>query len=243
MSKQEADVYIHCINIPRQTPTKISVHTKINRSTIYKLISTLKEKGFLYERVIKSKNLIYANSPHKALNFIKDTKQLQLNKLEKLIPSIENEISKNIGKSYNDTQTNVSIFTGQAGIAEAIRTKIDLNNDIYWLGPSKVFFKMLSEKDMFQNFSAKRMDTTSLSRAMSDEDFKSNTLFSTGPKSFRQLKVLEFPESITTMVGVSGNTIILIKTSGSKPEAVVIQESTYAEILRFALSLVWNSVK
>ncbi len=243
LTEQESAVYLHCLSTPKQTPTKIAEYTKINRGVVYKIVSALKDKGFLYEKVTKRKRFIFAYSPDVSTQTVQKELQSNTKQLVDLIPKIESqlqELSANQPKST--AKSDISILTGVAGMKQFVQHAMDLREDMYWIGPSEVFSNMMSREDMFQQFSAKRMEQGTLSRAMSDNKLVGDSLFYGGPETFRQMKVLDFPSKTNAIIAVAGNSLAFIKYDGGKPEALVVQDELYANILKFALELVWKSL-
>src|ERR1035437_9501454 len=92
LSQKEALVYSTLIELGGAYPSKIAEGTKLNRSTVYKILLDLSVKGLVSE--IKKKNKIYyqTEKPSKLLRYAKGQVTLandHLETVQKLIPDLE----------------------------------------------------------------------------------------------------------------------------------------------------------
>lgn len=92
ISNKEASVYITLLKLGGAYPSKIAEETKINRSTVYKILLDLSIKGLVNE--IERKNKIYyqVESPNKLLKFAKKQVDLangQLKNINKIMPDLD----------------------------------------------------------------------------------------------------------------------------------------------------------
>lgn len=92
LSSKEASVYSTLIRLGGAYPSKVAEDTKLNRSTVYKILLDLSVKGLVNE--IKKKNKIYyqVEKPSKLLGYAKDQVAIandHLDTVQKLIPDFE----------------------------------------------------------------------------------------------------------------------------------------------------------
>jgi sugar-specific transcriptional regulator TrmB len=92
LNEKEALIYTTLIELGGAFPSKIAEITKINRSTVYKILLDLSIKGLVNE-VEKSKKLFYQiENPKKLTRYLKDkvtTAQDNLENAQRIIPEIE----------------------------------------------------------------------------------------------------------------------------------------------------------
>lgn len=113
LSQKEALVYSTLIKLGGAYPSKIAEDTKLNRSTVYKILLDLSVKGLVNE--IKKKNKIYyqTEKPSKLLRYAKDQVTLandQLETVQKVIPDLEGIYS------LFSNKPKISYFEGIDGI-------------------------------------------------------------------------------------------------------------------------------
>lgn len=92
LTDKESAVYSALLELGGAYPTKIAEKTKINRSTVYKILLDLSIKGLVNE-IDKSKKLFYQiENPNKLTRYLKDKVTLANDQLEiaqKIVPEIE----------------------------------------------------------------------------------------------------------------------------------------------------------
>ncbi|MFZ5364813.1 MAG: TrmB family transcriptional regulator [Patescibacteria group bacterium] len=92
LKQKEAEIYAALLELGGAYPSKIAEYTKLNRSTVYKILEELSIKGLVSE-VQKGKKLYYQiEKPDKLVRFAKEQIKLAENRLEnaeKILPDIE----------------------------------------------------------------------------------------------------------------------------------------------------------
>jgi len=118
LTKKEVLVYSAILELGGAYPSKIAEITKINRSTVYKILLDLSIKGLINE-IEKSKKLFYQiNNPSRLTRYLKDRVIIANDNLEaaqRIIPEIEglfNMFAEKPRVSYFEGQEQVmSIYT------------------------------------------------------------------------------------------------------------------------------------
>ncbi len=92
LTDKEAAIYSALIELGGAFPSKIAEYTKLNRSTVYKILLDLSIKGLINE--IKKKNKLYyqIENPTRLVRYAKDKVKIaeeQLEHMSKLVPQIE----------------------------------------------------------------------------------------------------------------------------------------------------------
>ena len=73
-SDKEAEIYLALIKVDSDTILDLSRKTKIGRTTIYPIMESLKEKGFVEEIKIKGKICYRAKTPDRIESFLQEQK-------------------------------------------------------------------------------------------------------------------------------------------------------------------------
>lgn len=159
--------------------------------------------------------------------------------------ALAKSLEKIAGAGSLSTKDGVVFFKGKQGVRDLFDRVLAEQSDLYWLGPSKLFSGLDQDRqrEMFQLLSVRRMDSTTTAFAISDEEFKTNFYFHGGSSSFRQLRTVEFLSETKALVVVTGNLCGFVKPFGKDAEAVLFEDVMYADIIRFSLRLVWNSIE
>jgi sugar-specific transcriptional regulator TrmB len=86
-NEKEAQIYLILLQKGVLTPLKLSRFTKINRTTIYRVLEKLKEAGAVEEVLEQKSTKFQAGSPEK-LNMLLTKKEVELAKIKQILPNI-----------------------------------------------------------------------------------------------------------------------------------------------------------
>ena len=75
LSKKESEVYLALLKIGQSGATRLAESTGINRVTVYHLLESLKQKGFISSVIKKNTSTFIAKEPKKILDLIKQKEQ------------------------------------------------------------------------------------------------------------------------------------------------------------------------
>jgi len=92
LTDKEAVVYSTLLELGGAYPSKIAEITKINRSTVYKILLDLSIKGLINEIEKSKKNFYQIENPRRITRYVKDKVNIindQFENAQKLIPEIE----------------------------------------------------------------------------------------------------------------------------------------------------------
>lgn len=115
LSEKECLVYATLVELGGAYPSKIAEKTRLNRSTVYKILLDLSIKGLVNE-IEKSKKLFYQiENPNKLTRFLKNKVTIAKDNLEeaqKIVPEIEGLL-----QMFSD-KPKVSYFEGQEQVMQ-----------------------------------------------------------------------------------------------------------------------------
>lgn len=98
LNKNQANVYLACLELGPSTVIKLSKHTGIIRTTIYDNLRVLKEHGLIAETIDDAGKILFtAENPQKLLKVLENKKQQITESLPSLI------------ELFNTTKTNPKI--------------------------------------------------------------------------------------------------------------------------------------
>ncbi|PIZ94781.1 MAG: hypothetical protein COX81_02690 [Candidatus Magasanikbacteria bacterium CG_4_10_14_0_2_um_filter_37_12] len=127
LSENEARVYLACLELGHSSVQQIAKQAKLNRVTVYGLIATLIEQGFLREELEKTKRKISAYSPTKLYDVV-TKREDQVKRQVKLLDSLVPELKTKIGE--RPEKTNVIYYDGEEGLknwaSDALEAKGEL---------------------------------------------------------------------------------------------------------------------
>lgn len=244
LSNKESLVYIYILENGGAYPSAIAESTKINRSTVYKILIDLSVKGIINE-VTKGKKLFYqVENPKKILRYKKDQLNLvneQYEKLEKALPALEGLYAAQEGKPK------ITYYEGLDGIREVYRDHFD-NEEKYEMlafgdtATVKEFFAGKFGKEYVHAKEKNKIVTRGIvPDTDSDKSYNKDVYKGVSKKYHPQLKHISkdiFPwKGDVTVYGT--NKVSIIDHEQNKWLGLIIEDRTIHNMLKMIFELAW----
>jgi len=124
LTKSESQIYMAILELGKTNVSAIATATKINRRNIYDSLSTLLDKGLIFQIVGENKGTYAGVSPDKLIELIQSREIA----LEKIIPDLEKRY-----QSQKVTEKAV-IYKGVEGYKNYLEDILEVGEDVYCLG-------------------------------------------------------------------------------------------------------------
>ncbi len=124
LTDKEASIYSALLHLGGAYPSKIAEVTKINRSTVYKILLDLSVKGLVNEIEKKNKIFYHVEHPQRITRYLKDRVKIsqdQLEKAESTIPTLESIYA------FSAHKQKVTYFEGFDGILQVFEDHINVD--------------------------------------------------------------------------------------------------------------------
>ncbi|CAN5164576.1 hypothetical protein BH09PAT2_BH09PAT2_05700 [soil metagenome] len=234
MTEEEITIYMATLQPDNETVLKLSQHTAIPRTTVYLLIESLIEKGFISEVTEgKKKNYIPA-PPDKIVKYATSKKDQFIQviaDLQKNIPSIQALYS------YRHDKPQLGYYQGTQEIVKLLKST---------LGEEEICLHIMSEAgtDIFsQEIEAYRsaikgkMITSReiVSDSLTDNHYKKNS-----ESARNQIRCLSKQYSTNVDYILYSEGVIIITYKNSIPMAVEIRDKNIVQFEKIRFNLLWN---
>ncbi len=151
LSEKEAKVYLALVQVDSDSIQNISQKTKINRTTVYPVLESLKKKGLVSEVQVDKKVHYEAAPPERLETFVERQKVVleeRSARLKDVIPQI-----KSIQREQGERPI-VKLFEGRDGAISAYTEFYNFSNtaekDGYYVINSDLLAEVFTEKEMAQ---------------------------------------------------------------------------------------------
>lgn len=154
LSEKEARVYYAALEIGKATADRLAKHAKVNRSTTYVQIESLKKKGLISEYVEDKKTFFVAESPKNLSRLLERQKEeidFLNKKLKKILPEFQ-DIYEGGGK-----RPAVRFFQGKEGIATLREEALEMTGKDLFIIYSYAKFREVFSKEELDLFSSRRI--------------------------------------------------------------------------------------
>lgn len=131
LNRDETVTYLTLQRRPEASPLQLSRDTKINRTTLYRVLESLEEKG-LIEKIIGYKSTRFQASPPDALRFLLARKQTEVSDLERMLPDIVGTLNQL--REERSSPTKVLHFTGANGLRQLLYNTLSAVDEVVGYG-------------------------------------------------------------------------------------------------------------
>lgn len=237
LNENEAKIYLLALELGKSSIKELSEQSKIKRGTVYNVIDSLLQKGFLAIGHEKNRKVYIAESPSN-LNLLFDVKQHELEErkkaFEKLFPELD------ILFNSSDVRPRVKYFEGNSGALslkeEYLKTKSKKIDNILFYDNS---FKSLPEA---KKYTTERVKKKIKSRFLYISKIGRDLNLENGDKTeLRESKYVpyaSFPFNID--LSIFDEKIVIQHKKSDKFLAVLINNKEIADSFRLFFDLAWG---
>lgn len=248
LEEKEAQIYGYLAETGGAFPSTIAEATKLNRSTVYKLLGILSVRGLVAEIEKKKKLYYFPESPAKFLRASKMKIRLAEDayaKASELIPELEGLFQT------NNAKPRVTFYEGRDQVVEAYMKQVENKKKYELLAfastdhlqsflPPKVFREYIKLKEKY-GITARGIlpdaptNKKFLESAYSDIKNNVKPVIRYVPKNL-------FPFS-GEIVMYDSNKVLIVKFDEQHPIAIIIEDEMIHDMQKMIFELSWNQAK
>lgn len=247
LSEKESLVYASLLELDTAFPARIAEYSKLNRSTVYKILFDLSAQG-LVNGFEKNHKLCYqVEKPDKLINFAKNQVNLadeRLKQTEHFLPEIEWMFSR------IPERPRIRFFEGPEGAREAYEDHISQRHGYEMLGFSNATeIQKFFSKKFLHNYVVKKAKLGITSRgifpdSVADVDYN-RTVYRNVPQKYWPV-IKHVPREIfpyKSEITLYGNDkVSVINFHENKMVGILIEDVTIHNIMRLIFELSWAGV-
>lgn len=243
LGEKEIAIYLAILQHGKTTPVEIARATKINRSTVYNIASTLAEIGIISEDLGGKTKYLVARPP-KDLGSIINKEKKKLEEKQKLVDQAVQELQA----FTRDTKYSIPkiVFISEEDLEDYLYKQTPIWNDSIlqkdktatWWGFQDRYFVSHYEAwiDWYWEVSAPKEISLKLLSNESAEEIKDKKF------AKRKIKFFKASEDFTGTIWVNGDYVIMIVCNKRPHYLVEIHDEVLAHNLREVFKGVWNRV-
>jgi sugar-specific transcriptional regulator TrmB len=229
LTKVESKVYLDLLRNGKSFAGEIAKRTRLNRTNLYDVLQSLKQKGFIFtsENV---KKVFVANPPEILL------KKYEENRIK--IKEIVGELKKEI-KPINE-KTNIRVFEGKRSFDEILKIILEEKSPIYFYGVSTKSSKNFGE-EYIKQIHSERIKNKIPMKILSFK-YPKERLDNAKKIPYTEIKNISdkyFYEDNVTMFVISGNKVVI----GTQVEPIylfMIENEKIAKNYTSFFNMLWN---
>ena len=248
LTDKQASVYSALFELGGAYPSKIAEVTKINRSTVYKILLELSVKGLVNEIEKKNKLFYQVEDPSKLIKFSKEQLKItegQLEKAQDLVPELR-EMFSNLGD-----KPRVLFFEGPDTMYNLLNDMVNVDEKYEMVAFSNTgMFRDFMPTEFLKDFVKKKEKLGITTKAivpdtLGSRDY-SKIVFKDIDKKFWPVVKYVDPdkfmfEAEITMYGK--NKVSIAKLSKENLIGIMIEDQTIHDMLKMIFEISWLSAK
>ncbi len=248
LSEKESLVYSTLIKEGGAYPSKIAEITKLNRSTVYKILLDLSVKGLVNE--IKKKNKIFyqIEKPSKLLRFAKDQVTLandHLESVQKLIPDLEGMYA------YLSNKPKITYFEGLEGILSIYDDHIATTEKYEMVAVANANeLEKVFPKKFFDNYRRTKEKIGITTRGIITDSAENATFIDRMYEGYKKdvipvvklIPAAEFPFKGEVTI-YRNNRVSIVNLNKEHLTGLIIEDETIYNMMKMIFELSWKGVK
>ena len=246
LSEKTAIIYAALLELGGAYPSRLAEVTKLNRSTIYKILLELSIKGLVTE-IERGKKLFYQiENPEKLIRFAKtqsDMAQEAYEKTRELIPELEGIFAMNPNKPI------IRYFNNAEGIVSIYEEMVSKNKKYEMVSfshgqafknylPAKSLYKFVKAKERLGITTRAIIPDTTENRTYSEDVFKGLKKEIWPNIRFVPQEVFPFEAEMTLY---DNDKLAITKLTSEKLIGLVIEDKLIHDMFKMIFELLWKS--
>ncbi len=246
LSEKTAIVFSTLLELGGAYPSRIAELTKLNRSTVYKILLELSVKGLVTE-IERGKKLFYQiENPEKLVRFAKtqaDMADEAYKKTRELIPELEGIFAMNPNKPiiryFNDSEGIISIYEEMVSKKKKYEMLSFSHGQAFknYL-PSKSLYKFIKSKERIGITTRAIVPDTEENRKYNDDVFKGLKKEVWPDIRFVPKEIFPFEAEMTLY---DNDKLAITKLTSEKLIGLVIEDKLIHDMFKMIFELTWKS--
>lgn len=242
LSDREVAIYLTLLKTGPNTIMNLARETGIKRSTTHNNVEELIKKGLVSQTNYGERRMVVAEAPDK-LQFLLDQKKFKVQKLEKNLPAVIEQINSLVPDAAENSKVEVKYYEGKDGVAyvydlilksDSVSAFVNVDN------MKKVFPEIMekfeSEVESRKDFQVKDILEHHSRESDDDDNYEGNKHY--------DYKYLPTNTTLNNSdITIFDDAIALINTDKENLSAVVINSDSLAIAMKNIHQLAWNLIE
>lgn len=229
LSQREEKVYLSSLQAGSKTANDIAIISRLPRTTVYDLLKSLIEKGYMSYVIKSGVKYFEATDPSKLINKIKE--------MEKIANAILPDLISIKGKK--EEKASVEMYEGFEGLKTMIDDILNTGKELYTISSTKDLIEKLPF--YFPNYMAKRIKVKISIKLITERTEETKKLKQKDKKELRETRFLPIRKDLKNAIFIYGNKIALFNLEN--PSGVIIKDRSLNSTFKEIFSLLWVSSK
>ncbi len=229
LTENESKVYLELLKLGEVLASRIAKETNINRSLVYRILESLKEKGLISFVIKENRSYFSAMNPNNLKKLIEEKRQ----DLEEILPELFALTKKDIGEEMK-----VEVFSGIKGLKTVLRDQLENVREFFVLGAGEEFASMTEH--FYEQYYVKRIQKKITQHVLFKHNAKERAK-KASKTSYSNVKILNKDYRVPMAIVIYGNKTALF--SWPEKKAITITSKNVSEGFKEQFFILWKSSK
>lgn len=229
LNEKEAAFYLTSLELGKANLSQIAEKAKLNRTTCYVVISTLREKSLIKAQVIKNKKYFIAAEPEDLQRLI-DQKANLLKSILPQLSALNNEYKK---------KPKVTFYEGEAGLVNIYLDNLTTKGELLTIAGEQVFNSLILNK--VPNYIEQRIQNRVLLRLIAPD---TKVMKEWQVKDREQLRITKLipSEKFNPKINIDIYNNKVALTSFEEKVGLIIESKDISDTMKVVFGLWWESL-
>ncbi len=228
LTENEAETYLVLLKIGEARTGQISKETKINRSLVYRVLETLKNKGLVSEVIKENRSYFSANNPQNLKKIIEEKNQ-DLNELLPKLLSIKKEESDSM---------KIEVYSGLNGIKTVLRDNLENVKEFYVLGAGNEFASLTEH--FYDQYYTLRIQRKIFQKVLFKSDAKERAKV-VSDSSYSEARILDETYKVPMATIIYKNKVAFVSWPDKK--VILIESKNIFEGFKEQFDILWKTAE
>jgi len=239
LQDKEPEVYLTLLKTPGAQPASIiAMRANLNRTTVYKTLVKLVNKGLATKTQRHGSTCFFAEDPENRLKILIDERQRQLGEMSQTM--METLPLLTLNEEDADSMPKIRYYEGIEGIKQIYEVVLKTGKDVYRYGDITKIYEALGIYT--DEYIKKRNEAGFITHAIMPFYEGEDTQKKKNAKEYRE--VLYIPKNLFPIDGevrIFGNKVAIISLRKESPIGVIIESETIARMFLSIFMLTWKN--
>jgi len=219
LSNKEIEVFLANLKLGSSLVQGITRIAKLNRTSVYDILSSLEKKGFVSYTISSGKKYYQAINPQNLFNLLKEKENL----VKQALPEL-NAIKESVAK-----KPSIEVYVGKEGLKNIFEDILQNSKSFDCIASKKHLFELF--EFYFPHFVERRKKKRISVRIISDEKPYDKEA------PFKKIK-----NEIKTATWLYKDKIAMVSLEEKEPIGILIQEKNFFDTQKLMFNLLWSNL-
>lgn len=238
LTSKEIKAYLALLKLQSANPHQIAKEAKIERTTIYKILDDLTERGLISKSITGKKLSFFAESPEMLKNMLSEQQNIVNQVLPYLSALQGSKGSRPIIKLYENRDNIRKVLTESLNSREKVRRDFAFVENVVDFFGLRFIHKQIEDR-IKKGIHVRSLRRNPKSNKISEKDWY---LKKDNKELLREVRYLPASIEFEPLIIIYDH-VVAIMSSQKESYALVVESQEFSQVMKLLFDIAWNSAK